>query len=104
MGTLYPTERERQEIQRQAKQGDKSAQNYLYLLDTLVRVLENSNGITLARGMVGERNDVYGHAVDDALSELMPVIFSVAAGGWEGLKFYVPPSLEHEQPQEIEEE
>jgi hypothetical protein len=90
MGTLHPTDRERQAIQRRADQGDESARDYLELLDTCIHVLEGSNGISLARGMVGEHNDVYGQAIDDALSELMPVLFRIAAGGWDGLKWYVP--------------
>lgn len=88
MATLYPTAREHALIRNAANKGDKSAENYLELLDTLTQILENSNGITLARGMVGEHNDVYGHAIDDALSELVPVILDIAAGGWESLKFY----------------
>lgn len=98
MGTLYPTEAERQAIKKSAVAGDKSAQHYLELLDTMTNVLENSNGIAMARGIAGEHNDVYGHAIDDALSELMPVIFSAAAGGWEGLKWYVPEK--EQQPEE----
>lgn len=90
MGTPYPTENERKAIKSRADKGDKSAQDYLDLLDVCQRTLEGSNGISLARGMVGEHNDVYGKAVDDALGELMPVIYRIAAGGWDGLKWYVP--------------
>lgn len=88
MATLHPTDRERAAIKRSADAGDESARGYLKLLDTLTEILENSNGISLARGMVGEHNDVYGHAIDDALSELIPVCVEIAAGGWEGLQFY----------------
>lgn len=90
MGTSYPTDRERQAIQARADKGDESARDYLELLDTLTHVLEGSNGISLARGMVGEHNDVYAAAIDDALSELVPVIYRICAGGWQGLKWYVP--------------
>lgn len=90
MATLYPTNRERLAIQRSADAGDTSAADYLKLLDACTQVLEGSNGIALARGFVGEHNDVYGHAVDDALSDLVPVIVAIAAGGWESLKFYAP--------------
>lgn len=91
MATLYPTDRERRAIKRSADAGDESAKNYLTLIDACTQVLENSNGIALARGFVGEHNDVYGHAIDDALSELVPVILDVAAGGWESLRFYARP-------------
>lgn len=91
MATLYPTARERAAIQRSADAGDSSAANYLMLLDACTQILENSNGIAMARGLVGEHNDTYGHAVDDALSELVPVILDVAAGGWKSLRFYARP-------------
>jgi len=52
MSTPYPSERERAAIQRHADAGDKSAREYLELLDACMQVLEASNGITLARGMV----------------------------------------------------
>lgn len=100
MATPYPTQRERAAIEQSAKAGDESAKQYLLLLDTLTNVLENSNGISMARGMVGEHNDVYGHAIDDALSELMPVIFGMAAGGWEGLWWYVPDAPAFPKPKE----
>ncbi len=90
MSTPYPSERERAAIQRHADAGDKSAREYLELLDACMQVLEASNGITLARGMVGEHNDVYGQAIDDALSDLMPVIYKISANGWASLKWYVP--------------
>jgi hypothetical protein len=90
MGTQHPSDQERRAIQARAKQGDESARDYLELLDTCIQILENSNGISLARGMLGEHNDVYGQAIDDALSELMPVIFRISAGGWDSLKYYVP--------------
>lgn len=90
MAEQYPTYRDRKAIQQSANAGDTSARDYLKLLDICTQVLESSNGISLARGMVGEHNDVYGHAIDDALSELMPVIFEICAGGWDGLKYYVP--------------
>ncbi len=54
-------------------------------------MLETSHGITLARGLMGERDDVYGHAIDDALAELVPVILDIATGGWESLRFYARP-------------
>lgn len=88
--TQYPTERERRAIQARADQGDESARDYLELLDACRQVLEGSNGISLARGMLGEHNDVYGQAIDDALSELVPVVYKVCAGGWQSLKYYVP--------------
>lgn len=93
------TQQERKAIQRRADQGDQSARDYLALLDACQSVLDTSNGISLARGMVGEHNDVYAQAIDGALSELMPVIFKISAGGWEGLKWYVP-----EEMQQAEEE
>jgi hypothetical protein len=40
--------------------------------------------------MLGEHNDVYAQAIDDALAALMPVIYRISAGGWDGLKYYVP--------------
>lgn len=91
MATLYPTDRERAAIQRSADKGDESARDYLKLLDACTQILEGSNGISLARGMLGEHNDVYGQAIDDALSELVPVVLDIAAGGWESLKFYARP-------------
>jgi hypothetical protein len=91
MATLYPTDRERREIKRSADAGDKSAADYLKLLDVLTETLENSNGVAAARGLMGEHDDVYGHAVDDALADLVPTILDVAAGGWESLKFYARP-------------
>jgi hypothetical protein len=97
MGTQYPTDRERRAIQASADKGDESARNYLELLDTCIHILEGSNGISLARGMVGEHNDVYGQAIDDALSELMPVLFRISAGGWDSLKWYVPQELQDQQ-------
>jgi len=96
MGTIHPTALEREHIQRHIDNGDSSAKEYLDLLDVCIQVLENSDGISLARGLLGEHADVYGHAIDDALAELMPVMYRIAAGGWEGLKYYVPP----EQAQE----
>ncbi len=96
MGTPYPTESELRAIKRRADQGDKSAKHYLELLDVCTQVLSNSDGISLARGMVGEHNDIYGQAIDDALSELMPVICKISAGGWEGLKYYAPDSTINE--------
>ncbi len=94
MATLYPTSAEYASIQASAGAGDESAKHYLELLDVCTQVLEASNGISLARGLVGEHDDVYGEAIDDALSELMPVICKVAEGGWEELKWYVPDSLQ----------
>jgi hypothetical protein len=91
MATLYPTQQERNLIQQAAKAGDESAATYLQLLDVCTLVLETSNGITLARGLVGEHNDTYGEAIDDALSELVPVILDVAAGSWDSLRFYARP-------------
>ena len=99
MGTPYPTNQERDAIARHATAGDESAGQYLALLNACEMVLEASNGISLARGMVGEHNDVYGQAIDDALSDLMPVIYGIAAGGWEGLKFYVPDETQEEDRQ-----
>jgi len=90
MATLHPSERELAHIRKHAEAGDESAKDYLELLDACTQVLETSNGISLARGLIGEHDDVYGHAIDDALAELMPVIYKIAAGGWEGLKWYVP--------------
>jgi hypothetical protein len=91
MATLYPTERELRLIRHSADKGNESAANYIKLLEVCTSVLENSDGITLARGLVGEHNDIYGHAIDDALSELVPVVLDVAAGGWESLRFYARP-------------
>lgn len=90
MSTPHPSEQEQAAIQRHADAGDKSASEYLELLDACTLVLEASNGISLARGMLGEHNDVYGHAIDSALAQLVPVIYKIAAGGWQGLKWYVP--------------
>jgi hypothetical protein len=101
MGTPHPSDQERRAIQRRADQGDESAKNYLELLDVCTRTLEGSNGISLARGMMGEHDDTYGEAIDDALSELMPIIYKCAAGGWESLKYYVPE--EQTQPSTQEE-
>jgi hypothetical protein len=89
-GTSYPSAGEYRAIRRRADKGDESARDYLELLNICIHVLEGSNSISLARGMVGEHNDVYGQAIDDALSHLMPVLFKIAAGGWDGLKWYVP--------------
>lgn len=105
MATQHPSEKERRSIQASANAGDESAKGYLKLLDTLTNILENSNGIALARGLVGEHNDVYGHAVDDALAELVPVIIEISAGGFESLKFYagsayVPDELEQVERKE----
>jgi hypothetical protein len=96
--TQHPGPQERRAIQASADKGDTSARDYLELLNTCIHVLEGSNGISLARGMVGEHNDVYSQAVDDALSELMPVIFRISAAGWESLKWYVPQELQDAQP------
>lgn len=104
MGTKYPTQTERSRIQASADAGDESARNYLKLLDKLVDILESSNGITLARGLMGEHDDVYGEAIDDALAELMPVVLEIAAGGWESLRFYAPSpqdQAEEEKGQEL---
>lgn len=90
MGTEHPTDKERQAIQYSAIHGDESARNYLELIDACTQLLENTNGISAARGMVGEHEDVYGHAIDDALADLMPVIYKISANGWESLKYYVP--------------
>ena len=90
MATFYFTSQERASIKRRADAGDTSAQDYLELLDALTQVLESSNGISLACGLVVEHNDVYFYAIDDALSELMLVILKVTAGGWESLKWYAP--------------
>src|SRR6266550_4880044 len=97
MATLYPTNQERRAIERSANAGDESAKNYLKLLDVCTEILENSNGISLARGMLGEHNDVYGQAIDDALSELIPVAIEIAAGGWESLQFYAPPDVDKKE-------
>jgi hypothetical protein len=94
MGTPYPTESERKAIQASANRGDESARQYLELLDACMHILEGSNGISLARGLVGEHNDVYGQAIDDALSELMPVVFRISPGGWDSLKWYVPEEIQ----------
>ena len=102
MGTLYPTERERRAIQKSADQGDESARDYLDLLNACTQVLEGSNGVSLARAFVGEHDDVYGQSVDDALSELMPVIFRVSAGGWDSLKFYVPEEMQREAQESMD--
>ena len=59
-------------------------------MDILTDILEGSNGVTLARGLAGEHDDIYGEAIDDALSELVPVIVEIAVGGWESLKVYAP--------------
>lgn len=88
MGTPYPTPRERAAIKRSADAGDTSARDYLKLLDTFIHIMEGSNGIAQARGLMGEHDDVYGHAVDDALAELVPVVLDIAAGGFESLRFY----------------
>lgn len=98
MGTPHPSDKERRAIQRHADAGDDSAKNYLKLLDACIQVLNGSDGISLARGMMGEHDDTYGEAIDDALSEIMPVIFEISAGGWEGLRFYVPVELEKQKP------
>lgn len=90
MATAHPSDAEVARIQHHADAGDTSAQDYLDLLKACTMVLEASNGISFARGMVGKHNDVYGQALDDALAELMPVIIKIAAGNWEGLKSYGP--------------
>jgi hypothetical protein len=89
MGTQHPTLRERAAIKFRADQGDESAQNYLKLLDGWQP--SSSNGISLARGLMGEHDDTYGEAIDDALSELVPLILEIAAGGWDSLRFYARP-------------
>jgi hypothetical protein len=91
MGTPHPSDQERRRIVSHAEKGNQSAKNYLELLDACLQMLESSNGISLARGFVGEHNDIYGRAIDDALSDLMPVIYKISPGGWDGLKYYVPP-------------
>ena len=92
MGTPYPTDEETSAIARHAQSGDVAAGQYLALLNACEMVLEGSNGISLARGMVGEHNDIYAQAIDGALSELMPDIFACveSSGGLESLKWYVP--------------
>lgn len=106
MGTPYPTDKERAQIARHAQAGDKSAGQYLALLNACEMVLEGSNGISLARGMVGEHNDVYGQAIDDTLSELMPAIFACveSSGGLESLKWYVPGQEPQAQDKEDEDD
>jgi hypothetical protein len=99
MATLHPTAQERRAIQNSAIHGDESARNFLELIDACTQILEGTNGISLARGMVGEHNDVYGEAIDDALSELMPVIYKISATGWESLKYYVPQEMQAEKEQ-----
>lgn len=101
MGTPYPTDKEREAIARHATAGDVSAGQYLALLNACESVLNASNGISLARGMVGKHNNIYAQAIDDALSELMPDIFACveSSGGLESLKWYVPQLA----PQEDEE-
>jgi hypothetical protein len=95
--TQHPTDRERRAIQRHVNQGDESARAYLELLDTCIQVLEGSDGISLARGMVGEHNDIYGQAIDDALSELVPIIYRICEEDWHTLKCYVPAEPRHEE-------
>lgn len=106
MGTPYPTDQERAQIARHAAAGDKSAGQYLALLNACESVLDASNGISLARGMVGKHNDVYAQAIDVALSELMPDIFVCveSSGGLESLKWYVPQLAPQEENEEISDE
>jgi hypothetical protein len=104
MGTRYPTAQERAAIQRNADAGDTSAANYLKLLDACTSILESSNGVSLARGLTGEHDDTYGEAIDDALSELVPVILDMAAGGWESLRFYARPEQVRPFPDVSDEE
>ena len=93
MATLYPTTGEHDAIEKAANAGDTSAKKYLALLDACTDTLEASNGISLARGLLGEHNDVYGEAIDDALAVLFPAIWECVkdAGGWESLQYYLPP-------------
>jgi hypothetical protein len=77
-------------IKRHATKGDESAAKYLKLLEMCVRLLENADGVSLARGLAGEHDDVYMGAIDDALSELVPVIVEIAANGMESIQWYLP--------------
>jgi hypothetical protein len=77
-------------LQRHANKGDDSAKKYLRLLEACTTLLENADGITQARGLMGEHDDVYMEAIDDALSELVPVVFEIAANGMESIKWYLP--------------
>jgi hypothetical protein len=103
MGTLYPTNQERQAIQHHADAGDASAKKYLKLLDACTSILESSNGISMARGLMGEHDDTYMEAIDDALSELMPIVYEAATMGWQSLSFYVPQEILIEEDKEKDE-
>lgn len=83
--------RERAAIQRHADAGDTSALAYLKILTACETVLAQSDGISHARGMVGEHNDIYAQAIDEAISVLMPYIFVAAnVPSFNELQWYVP--------------
>ena len=90
---------DRATLMRHAKAGDASAQKYFDLLTVCEHVLAQSNGKGLAYDMIRPREDVYGVAIDEALSSLMPVVLTVVGGTFEELKWSVPTVVAADPPE-----
>ena len=90
---------DRATITRHAQAGGASAQKYLDVLTVCEHVLAQSNGKGLAQDMMRSREDVYGIAIDEALSSLMPVMLAVVGGTFEELKWYVPTVVAADSPE-----
>jgi PII-like signaling protein len=82
-------QRELLRIKRHAKNGDEAASKYAKLLETCIQVLDDANGVTLARGIQGEHDDTYGEAIDSALALIIPVVVDIT-GSADVVQWYLP--------------
>ena len=74
--------------------GHESASDLADLIECCARILRMQDGIVAARGLIGERENVYAQQISDALGLLIPLVYKwaeVGELGWElALKWFLP--------------
>jgi|SRR6185312_5031675 len=65
---------DRKRVQRDAENGDASAQRLLALVDALAQAIAITEGVGTARAMLGEHDDVYGETIDEMMGVIAPAI------------------------------
>lgn len=98
---------DRMRVQRDADDGDASAARLLALVDALTQAISIIEGVSAARGMVGEHDDVYGETIDEMMGTIVRAIKAALDCQTndecvEQVGFYLPGGTGDSEPQESE--
>lgn len=69
---------------------EESRDKYFELLEACKKVLRDADGIDSLHGFMGESEDIYAHALADAMGELVQTIYKICPGGWTVIHTLVP--------------